>query len=204
MAPETVSRSSPPPQSEPADNPIVAVGRKVKSVLGTQQQPSVRIVREPAKRRGLPVPKGVADKLAPHLSQHGKSHTPENRAELAEHYAAHAESHRSGEGKEKENKKEQETEGRMSRVRTSIQSLFGAKGNDTEEQLQHEYDADTVDLLDVVGKYQSAHSGKTNLTVRRSRGIDSFDPHQRPEFALRAQRREIREPPACIQAFRTP
>jgi len=44
--------SYPPPpaaSSSNAENPIVAVGRKVKSVLqGNQQRPSVRIVREPS------------------------------------------------------------------------------------------------------------------------------------------------------------
>lgn len=33
------------------DSPLVAVGRKVKSVLGTHQQPSVRIIRDPPSTR---------------------------------------------------------------------------------------------------------------------------------------------------------
>jgi hypothetical protein len=61
--------SSQPPLSSSAtvlrsvQKPVVAVGRKVKSVLSTQQRPSVRILREPSptrEPRRVPISKGIS------------------------------------------------------------------------------------------------------------------------------------------------
>jgi hypothetical protein len=146
--------SQPPPSSSTTENPVVAVGRKVKSVLSTRQQPSVRILREPTltgEARRLPIPKSIAKKLAPHLSPHGNAQEPESRAELIEHHTAHAEAHRAPPG---ENSFASLFAGSRNRAGVAIRSLFGREESSTEdESFEHEYDPDTVDLLDVVGMY---------------------------------------------------
>jgi len=43
---DPLALSQGPPSSSTTENPIVAVGRKVKSVLSTSQRPSIRIVHE--------------------------------------------------------------------------------------------------------------------------------------------------------------
>jgi hypothetical protein len=60
--------SQPPPSSSATvlrsvQKPVVAVGRKVESVLSTQQRPSVRILREPSSTGEpghVPVSKGIS------------------------------------------------------------------------------------------------------------------------------------------------
>ncbi|CZR61569.1 related to ahmp1 protein [Phialocephala subalpina] len=85
MAQPGYSQPSPPT----TDNPIVAVGRKVKSTLSSHQQPSIRILRESSsagKSRHVAAPQGDADKYGPH----GRTQGSESRAELGEPSTARA------------------------------------------------------------------------------------------------------------------
>lgn len=59
--------SQPELTSSTTENPIIALGRKVKSVLGTSQRPSVRIIRS------APVSKGTGEKLASYHSTYGNT-----------------------------------------------------------------------------------------------------------------------------------
>jgi hypothetical protein len=73
---------------------------------------------------------------------HGKAQGPESRAELPEHYAAPA----------KEKTLANRFANSRNRAGAAIRSLFGREENLTDdESFEHEYDPDTVDLLDVVG-----------------------------------------------------
>lgn len=134
--------SQPPPAESTTENPIVAVGRKVKSVLGSHQQPSVRIQRGPStgKSRRVAASKGDAEKYG----SHGRAQGPESRADLAGQSAAHA-----GTTSSRENTSANRFSGPQNRIR----SWFSRKEDSTEdESIEHEYDPDTVDLLDVMGK----------------------------------------------------
>ena len=107
--------SQPPPSSSKAENPVVALGQKVKAVLSTSQRPSVRILRgssSTGEPRRVPVSKSVPEKPVPaNLFADAR-----NRAGAA------------------------------------IRSLFGSDENVTRgESFEHEYDTDTVDLMDVMG-----------------------------------------------------
>ncbi|KAI9701614.1 MAG: hypothetical protein M1820_006385 [Bogoriella megaspora] len=123
--------SEPPQSSSTTENPVVAVGRKVKSVLSTHQRPSVRILREPSSRevpRSVPIAEGTSDNTAARA-------TP-----------SHAHS--------KENGNTNHPSDARNRVGTAFQSLFNRdKGRTHTESSQDEYDPDTVDLLDVTQKY---------------------------------------------------
>lgn len=116
--------------SSATENPIVAVGRKVKSVLSTRQRPSVRILRGSSSAGG-----SYAGKPSPHdekakqsMSRSGTDNSIASRFVDVGHRAG-----------------------------ASIRSLFGRDEDDTDDDddvsFEHEYDADTVDLLDVMGKY---------------------------------------------------
>jgi hypothetical protein len=73
---------------------------------------------------------------------HGKAQGPGSRAELPEHYAAPA----------KEKTLANRFANSRNRAGAAIRSLFGREENLTDdESFEHEYDPDTVDLLDVVG-----------------------------------------------------
>lgn len=84
----------------------------------------------------------IAEKIAPHLSSHGNT---QHSTELPQHHAAPA------------------TEGTFvnrltdagNRVGASVRSLFSHEKSPTNDGMREydEYDADTVDLLDVVGMY---------------------------------------------------
>jgi hypothetical protein len=100
------SSSRPLPSLLTTKNPIAALGRKVKSVLSTNQRPSVRIRRDHSsndeQRRRGPVSESNPEKYVPRWS------------------------------------------------------FFGRKDQSAEkESFEDEYDADAVDLLDVVGVYNS-------------------------------------------------
>ena len=191
--------SSQPPPSSTTENPVVAVGRKVKSVLSTNQRPSVRILRGPSSTgepRRVPVSKGTAEKLAPHLSPHGKAQGPESRAELAEHNAAHAEAYRAP---TKVNAFANRFAEAQNRAGAAIQSLFSREENFTDdESFEHEYDPDTVDLLDVVGMYDQPSVKASKLTLCRPRSIYAFYPHQYPKFTLRPFARENSQSSAYV------
>lgn len=149
-AADTVSDSS------TTENPIAAVGRKVKSVLGTDQRPSVRIIRKPASiaHDHLPVSRDDAEK---HADRNGGAATANHSTNAGHRFGG---SMRSWFGRT-ENSKEHDTNA-------------------------DEYDPDTVDLLDVVGLFSSMSSVMPALTPRRSRGRDPFHSDQRAELSLRA------------------
>lgn len=98
-------------ESSSSTDKLAAVGRKVKSALGTHQQPSVRILRSsPQKSGGNVVPEDPPTQ-------------PSNEKAASSGFMS------------------------------SVRSMFGRKDDSTTEQAQSdEYDADTVDLLDVVGR----------------------------------------------------
>lgn len=136
--------SQPPLSSSTSENPVVAIGRKVKSVLTSHQRPSIRILRESSsigEPRRAPASNGIVEKSLPFLP-HEKAQGPKSRTELNEHSAAH----------------EKNTfAGIRNRTGDAIRSLFGREEDPTNDQsFEHEYDTDTVDLLDVVGKYDHA------------------------------------------------
>jgi hypothetical protein len=129
--------SQPPPSSSTTENPIVAVGRKVKSVLTTDQRPSVRILRESSSTGST----GIAKKFASHRSSHGKAPGPESRAEFAA-------------SPSKETASANRFVDARNRTGAAIRSIFGREGHNTDDgSYENEYDPDTVDLLDVVGMY---------------------------------------------------
>jgi len=170
--------SQPLPLSSATENPVVAAGRKVKAVLSTHQRPSVRILHEPlstGEPRRVLVPKGITEKLAPHISPHGDVHGPQSRAELAEHYAAHAEAYRAS---PKQNASANRFAVARNLAGAAILSLFGREENFTNDKsFEHEYDPDTVDLLDVVGMYDQPSLKASKLTLCRSRSIYTFYPY---------------------------
>jgi hypothetical protein len=162
--------SQPPPASSTTENPIVAVGRKVKSILSTSQQPSIRILRpsngEPSR---MPFSKGIAEKL--HLP-HGNTQGPGRRAELEESNVAHAEASRPPlKGKS---------------FASRFRSLFGREENNTDNEFfRDEYDADTVDLLDVMGLYDQPNRKAVELTLCRPGSVHFIYPHQCPKLPFR-------------------
>jgi hypothetical protein len=145
--PGSLSPDSPPSASTTRNAvvAVVAVGQKVKSILSTNQRPSVRILRTPLST------KGIAEKLASQLSSHGPAQRLEIRAELAEHCMPHAEVYRAP---LKENPSANRFRDARNRAGAAIWSLFGHGEVFTDdESFEHDYDPDTVDLLDVVGMY---------------------------------------------------
>jgi hypothetical protein len=183
--------SQPPPTSSMTDNPVeavVAVGRRVKSALSSHQQPSVRIRRETflGERHRVPVLGSIAEQLVPHRPAHGNAQA----AELPQHHAAPA----------KENTFANRLAGAGNRAGASVRSLFGHEKPSTENgPLEYdEYDADTVDLLDVVGMYTKPDLGARALTLSRPRSINTFHSHQRPKFALCPFARQSSQSPSYI------
>jgi hypothetical protein len=178
--------SQPRPPSPTTENPVVAVWRKVKAVLTAQQRPSIRILREPlltGEPRRVPLSKGTAEKLAPHLPPRGHAHGPQSRAEQAEHYAAHAEAYRAP---SKGNASAHRFADARNRVGAIIQSLFSREANFTDhDSVDHEYDPDTVDLLDVVGMCDQINLKASKLTLCRPRSSDTFHPYQCSKFSFR-------------------
>ncbi|TVY90112.1 hypothetical protein LAWI1_G004326 [Lachnellula willkommii] len=115
--------SQPPPPSSTTENPVVAIGRKVKSVLSTQQQPSIRILRASSstgESRPSPVSGGVAEKPLPELPQSNENASTNRFSDAG------------------------------NRASAAVRSLFGRGENVPNDGLdQNEYDTDTVDLMDV-------------------------------------------------------
>jgi hypothetical protein len=173
------------------ENPVVAVGRKVKSVLSSQQRPSVRIIRGTSsygEPRCVPVSKSIAEKVAPHLPSHAKAEEPGSRVE----YRAPLE----------ENTFANRFADARNRAGAGIRSLFGREDNVTDDAyFENEYDSDTVDLLDIVGMYNQPLLKVRKLTLCRSRSIYTFYPHKCPKFTLRPFTREDSQPPGYISTF---
>lgn len=135
-------------------NPIAAVGRKVKSVLSSSNQPSIRIFRD--------------------SSAHGKSRRKLTTSEK-----------RSATGPQASNLSSATPEGKGNSFANRFRSRFRHDDSDTDEWHEHEYDQETVDLLDVVGMYSETKSKKEGLTICRSRSIYSIHSYQCSEFPLR-------------------
>lgn len=71
------------------------------------------------------------------------------------------------------------------RAGAAIWSLFGhAEIFTDDESFEYEYDPDTVDLLDVVGKYEQPRLKASRLTLFRLRSIYTFYTHKYPKFTL--------------------
>lgn len=104
------------PPTPTTDNPVVALGQKVKAAFTSHQRPSVRILRErPAKSRT-----GLSSQDAPPT--------------------------------------ESEQNATATGIGAKFRSIFSREGYATDrESSDHEYDRDTVDLLDVVGMYSKPH-----------------------------------------------
>lgn len=142
--------SKPLPSTPESENPVVAVGRKVKSILtpGPRQQPSVRILRVP-QQGNTREPEAAAEKrVAP-----GGSQRPAQYGQTAKYDAAYPEAHRAA-------TRESTSSGRFSDARNRAGSVIRSVFNREEEPAEaahdtyrHDcYDPDTVDILDVVGK----------------------------------------------------
>jgi hypothetical protein len=124
--PASAAQAETPPKT--TTNPIVAVGRKVKSVLSTDQRPSVRIQRDSSSKTSL----------------HRGPLSTDTRERLAAHTAA-----------EKQADVESAPQPPKARF-AGIWSWFGAGGRHVTSGQSHEYDPDEVDLLDVVGTHEPA------------------------------------------------
>jgi hypothetical protein len=185
------SQPPPPPSTITTENPIVAVGRKVKSVLSSHQRPSIRILRESSSAEQslrAPASKDIAEKSAPNLSPHG----PDSPAEYS---AVNA----------KRNTFANRFADARKRTGVAMRALFSREEDSIDdESFEHEYDPDTVDLLDVMGMCDLARLTMRRLTLRRSRSIYTFYPHQRPKFTLRPFAREICKSSAYVSNFGKP
>ncbi|KAF7865886.1 hypothetical protein EAF04_006051 [Stromatinia cepivora] len=149
MAQQGSSQSS--PSSSTTENPIVAVGRKVKSVLGTHQRPTIRIYRDSssnAESRKAPSTRDFSEKSTPGSSspgsaQHSCAGPPEQSATGAA---------------------TQPLPSQGNAFTNRFGSLFSRGEYSTQhESYEHEYDPDMVDLLDVVDPEISTLSTLTNV-----------------------------------------
>ena len=185
------------PQSSPSatGNPVVAVGRKVKSIFSSHQRPSIRILRRPAshsteKLQGGPVSTDFAEKPLPPLPPR------ENAPSASTEPTTLPESSRT---RSRGNTIADRFANARSRAVSSVQSLFG-HGSVTNDHgpPDQEYDTETVDLLDVVGTHDQPSFEAPKLTSRRPRSSNPFNTHQCSKFLIRSFPWEIHRPPACV------
>ncbi|TVY37068.1 hypothetical protein LSUB1_G004218 [Lachnellula subtilissima] len=134
---QSVPSSQPPPPSSTTQNPVIAIGRKVKSALSTQQQPSIRILRASSstgESRPSPSSSGVAEKPLPELPQSNENASTNRFLNAA------------------------------NRASAAVRSVFDRGENVTDDGFDNnEYDTDTVDLMDVVDPEVSTLSTLTNV-----------------------------------------
>ncbi|KAM0125189.1 hypothetical protein ACHAP3_009936 [Botrytis cinerea] len=138
------------PSSSTTENPIVAVGRKVKSVLTTHQRPTIRIYRDSsnAESRNVPSARDFSEKSTSTPLPHGS--TQQNRTGLSEQSVTQAANH--------------PLPSQGNAFTNRFRSLFGRGEYSKEpESYEHEYDPDMVDLLDVVDPEISTLSTLTNV-----------------------------------------
>ncbi|RDW80259.1 hypothetical protein BP6252_04897 [Coleophoma cylindrospora] len=154
--------SHPVPAPATTENPVVAVGRKVKAALSTHQRPSVRILREPSSPRRGPSSQGVAEKSASsNLPSQGNSHEPQSNARLGEHDAAQA---NASSAPSNPNPSGNRLADARTRAGAAMRSMFGREETESDdESFEHEYDTETVDLLDCVDPEVSTLSTLTNV-----------------------------------------
>jgi hypothetical protein len=138
--------SQAPSSTSTTENPIVAVGRKVKSALSSSSnQPSIRIFRS--------------------SSSHGKSYrlpTTEGNSEKRDATRPHTQAdftHNSDALPKDHGKKEK------SSFADRCRALFRHGDSDKHESYENEYDTDTVDLLDVVGMYPESNSRRRSSNL---------------------------------------
>jgi hypothetical protein len=185
--------SQPPPSSSPT-NPVVAIGRKVKSVLSTNQRPSVRLLRQPSSTqpRRAPVSQDFAEKPLPELPPHPDTQEAESLPDFSEHYATPAEASRvPSKGNASSNAR--------NRAGSVARSLFRREDHVIDHKsYEDEYDADTVDLLDVMGMYAQPSLRASRLTLCRPRSSYLVHTHQCPKFALRPFAWRISQSPGYV------
>ncbi len=144
--------AQPPPSSSTTANPVVAVGRKVKSIFRSHQQPSIRIRRKSAaagQPRRAPVSQDFAEKPLPQLPTPVTAQDPESHAGLAPHHEIPWEAPTTP-------KRERGFSNRLSGVRSRAGSIFRRPENvrdKNDEAGEDCYDTETVDLLDVMGMH---------------------------------------------------
>jgi hypothetical protein len=134
------------PPLEATANPVVAVGRKVKSMLTSHQRPSVRIQRGGA--RPVPATQDFAEKPLPQLPPRGPDSSTDSMARDAAQTDTSADLSR-------QNTFASRFAGARARAGSTVQSLFSRDRSSAQEdkpfENEDEYDTSTVDLLDVMG-----------------------------------------------------
>lgn len=147
------------------ENPIVAVGRKVKSVLSTHQRPTIRIYRDSTSNtesHKVPVTRDFSEKPASASLPLGNAQ--QSREDIPEQSAPQAAVH--------------PLPSQGNAFINRFRSLFGRGEHSTApESYEHEYDPDMVDLLDVVGMYDRTGASLNRLTPFRPRNIYTLYPY---------------------------
>jgi hypothetical protein len=148
---DSSASAHPPVSFSTTENPVAAVGRKVKAVLSTYQQPSVRIIGETSNRGPARVhaSEDVPAKVRSQSSPHGHTHQPPRHANFVKQSVDHANGYSAA---ATQNAHVNRFANTRSRFGNTIGSIFGRQEKSHENKsYEHEYDQDTVDLLDVMG-----------------------------------------------------
>ena len=153
------SQPPPPPPASTTDNPVVAAGRKVKSMLTSHQRPSVRI-----QRGGGPATQDFAEKPLPALPPRGIDSSTESVNREAAQADTSADLSR-------QNTFASRFAGVRTRAGSTVQSLFNRSSthDDKPFENENEYDTSTVDLLDVMGMSANPFedAGANNLQTQK-------------------------------------
>jgi hypothetical protein len=146
------SQPLPPPST--TGNPVMAVGRKVKSIFSSHQRPSIRILRNTSEPGLVPATQDFAEKPLPPLPSRGNAHGSESSAEYAANDVAPGEL---ALPLSRQNTFASRFAGARNRAGSIVQSIFGRGENSGQDdkpfENENEYDTSTVDLLDVMGMY---------------------------------------------------
>ncbi|ESZ97791.1 hypothetical protein SBOR_1800 [Sclerotinia borealis F-4128] len=174
--------SQPSPASSTTNNPIVAVGRKVKSVLSTQERPTIRIYRDSSSTpdpRNVPVTRDFSEKPTSTSLPYGS--TQQSRTGNSEQSATQAAS--------------QPLPSQGNAFTNRFRSLFCRHEHSTEpDSYDHEYDPDMVDLLDVVGMYPEISTLSTLTNVQNSLFVPQMGRiiNRQPTYRLSDRPGEVR------------
>lgn len=145
--------SQPPLPPSTTENPVVVVGRNVKLLLSSHQRPSIRILRNSSVPRAVPATQDFAEKPLPELLPRGNVQRSEGGAEFAAQDGAQTESSPT---LSRQNTLANRFAGARNRAGSVVQSILGRGENSAEDdkpfENENEYDTNTVDLLDVMGK----------------------------------------------------
>ena len=163
--------SKPLPPTPPSENPIVAMGRKVKSKLSTSDnEPSVRLVRTNTREPGAPLQDAAS--LRPPPTQEDTSGIGNGVTTVRSRAGSTVRSMFS--------RKEKSTE--------DVESF-------------DEYDQSTVDLMDVMGMYFPPTGTQISyLILCRPRSGYPFNTHQRTKFVIRPPTRKICQPASYLSS----